>query len=407
MPMSSRRSAQLDDATRLDEARLTRPLTVLDIYSEEHTPVAASEAQHLARLGEWAAANERTNPTPSQMTPAGHYYNPAHVAGPRHPSQPPPAPPQRRPTHNMYPPPAGSGRGMYPPPAPSRTTGRSVVPAALARSSIVSKADALLPEMAHDPHYYPGLIPSAEERARTAAAEESAFKKPLPRWLWHVAGGAVLFLAGLAVATYRDGQQVTTSVSSVQTAPDTTQTAEESPAGTAEESPAEPAANAEGAEPSATAVEASADATQANPEPALSARELAKQRRAERRAARLARRSGSRGSGKSWSSHATSGFSSGFGGTSSGFGATKAAPATKAHAAAGGGKTGTLQINSRPWADIYIDGKLVGHTPQMGLTLSAGKHSIKLTNPSMGLTKKLSVTIRPGETVKKIETLGG
>jgi hypothetical protein len=69
------------------------------------------------------------------------------------------------------------------------------------------------------------------------------------------------------------------------------------------------------------------------------------------------------------------------------------------------GATGTLQLNSRPWSQIYVDGALVGHTPQMALQLRAGRHAIKLVNPDMGLEKKLSVSIRAGKTLTKIEKL--
>jgi serine/threonine-protein kinase len=67
--------------------------------------------------------------------------------------------------------------------------------------------------------------------------------------------------------------------------------------------------------------------------------------------------------------------------------------------------TGTLQINSRPWANVYVDGQMVGHTPQMGLSLPAGRHTIKLENPTMNMSKSLSVTIHAGQTLTKVETL--
>jgi hypothetical protein len=67
--------------------------------------------------------------------------------------------------------------------------------------------------------------------------------------------------------------------------------------------------------------------------------------------------------------------------------------------------TGTLQINSRPWANVYVDGQMVGHTPQMGLSLPAGRHTIKLENPTMNMSKSLSITIQAGQTLTKVETL--
>jgi hypothetical protein len=249
--------------------------------------------------------------------------------------------------------------------------------------------------MAHDPHYYPGLVPAAHERTQADDTDTPAFRKPLPRWLWHAAAGAGLFLAGLVVASMRGGHE--TSTAPLQAAP------LEKPIETHTLAPVEPTPTAEPAAQAAVAALAAEDnpvTAQPSETPAapLSARELAKQRWAERRAAWLARRA-SRKEHAASSQHSTYHTSSP---------ATSAGVATTARsvAAVSGGKMGTLQINSRPWADIYIDNKLVGHTPQMGLPLSAGRHTIKLVNPAMSLSKTLSITIHGGETVKKIETLG-
>jgi hypothetical protein len=79
-------------------------------------------------------------------------------------------------------------------------------------------------------------------------------------------------------------------------------------------------------------------------------------------------------------------------------------PAPRAAAPSGGGK-GTLRINSRPWSNIYVDGRLVGNTPQMNLQLDAGRHTVTLVNPDFGLRKVLTVTIKPGEVAKQIVNL--
>jgi serine/threonine-protein kinase len=73
--------------------------------------------------------------------------------------------------------------------------------------------------------------------------------------------------------------------------------------------------------------------------------------------------------------------------------AEPAAPAPRAK--------GTLRVNSLPWAQVFVDGKLVGNTPQMGLPLSAGRHKIKLVNPPLEMTKVVSVEIEPGQVVTK------
>ena len=41
-------------------------------------------------------------------------------------------------------------------------------------------------------------------------------------------------------------------------------------------------------------------------------------------------------------------------------------------AAPAGGNQGTLRINSRPWSQVYVDGRLIGNTPQMNIPLSLG-----------------------------------
>jgi hypothetical protein len=68
---------------------------------------------------------------------------------------------------------------------------------------------------------------------------------------------------------------------------------------------------------------------------------------------------------------------------------------------------GTLRINSRPWSRVYIDGRLVGNTPQMQLTLSPGWHTVTLVNPDFGVQKVLTIRIKPGEVATKIVDLGG
>lgn len=79
--------------------------------------------------------------------------------------------------------------------------------------------------------------------------------------------------------------------------------------------------------------------------------------------------------------------------------------ARPAAAPSSGGGTGILRINSRPWSQVYVDGKLVGNTPQMNVKLSAGTHKITLVNPDFKLRKNISVTIAAGETQTQIVSL--
>jgi eukaryotic-like serine/threonine-protein kinase len=72
---------------------------------------------------------------------------------------------------------------------------------------------------------------------------------------------------------------------------------------------------------------------------------------------------------------------------------------------AGEGGQGTLRINSRPWAQVVIDGRPIGNTPQMNISLPAGNHRVQLVNPEFNLKKNLTVTIKPGQTETQIIAL--
>jgi serine/threonine protein kinase len=90
---------------------------------------------------------------------------------------------------------------------------------------------------------------------------------------------------------------------------------------------------------------------------------------------------------------------------------TQPSPSSSASSATGGtGATGdadegTLRVNSRPWSRVYIDGRLVGNTPQMQLSLAPGWHTVTLVNPDFGLQKVVTIRIKPGELVTKIVDL--
>jgi hypothetical protein len=66
---------------------------------------------------------------------------------------------------------------------------------------------------------------------------------------------------------------------------------------------------------------------------------------------------------------------------------------------------GLLRINSRPWAQVFIDGKPRGATPQMGLPVNPGHHTVQLVNTPMGMSKTFPLDIRSGEIVTKVVNL--
>ncbi len=60
-------------------------------------------------------------------------------------------------------------------------------------------------------------------------------------------------------------------------------------------------------------------------------------------------------------------------------------------------KKGFLNVGARPWAQILIDGKRWPYnTPQAGIELSAGRHTVTLVNPETKVTKTKVVVIKPG-----------
>jgi hypothetical protein len=81
------------------------------------------------------------------------------------------------------------------------------------------------------------------------------------------------------------------------------------------------------------------------------------------------------------------------------------AAAPKPAAPAGAAGTGVLRLNSRPWSQVTIDGRLIGNTPQMNLALPAGNHSVVLVNPQFKLRKTIKVRIAAGKTITRVVDL--
>ena len=67
------------------------------------------------------------------------------------------------------------------------------------------------------------------------------------------------------------------------------------------------------------------------------------------------------------------------------------------------GEPAFLTINSMPWANIYINGKLIGATPISKHKLPAGEYKIQFKNPKSGIDKTIPVELKPGETKRLIE----
>ena len=63
-----------------------------------------------------------------------------------------------------------------------------------------------------------------------------------------------------------------------------------------------------------------------------------------------------------------------------------------------------LQIVAKPWAEVSVDGRLVGTTPMDRVPLEAGPHTLTLRHPAYEAFVR-SVTIKPGETTKLVVDL--
>jgi serine/threonine-protein kinase len=58
---------------------------------------------------------------------------------------------------------------------------------------------------------------------------------------------------------------------------------------------------------------------------------------------------------------------------------------------------GTLNINSIPVSKVVLDGKPLGSTPKVGVSVPAGSHTVTFIHPELG-KKSVTVQVKPGET---------
>jgi serine/threonine-protein kinase len=58
---------------------------------------------------------------------------------------------------------------------------------------------------------------------------------------------------------------------------------------------------------------------------------------------------------------------------------------------------GRLELRVRPYAVVYLDGKLLGETPLAVQTVSAGRHTLRLVNEKLGKDVSVEVVVRGGE----------
>jgi hypothetical protein len=85
--------------------------------------------------------------------------------------------------------------------------------------------------------------------------------------------------------------------------------------------------------------------------------------------------------------------------------AQPAAQPGPAPAPAAGGNMGFLRINSRPWAQVFVDGRFIGNTPLLNAPVPAGKRKVKLTNPDLRMSKSFTLQVQAGKPTTKLVEL--
>ena len=81
------------------------------------------------------------------------------------------------------------------------------------------------------------------------------------------------------------------------------------------------------------------------------------------------------------------------------------AAAASAPFASSSNRMGTLRINTRPWSQVVVDGRIIGNTPQQGIPLTAGSHRVQLVNAQMGMSKTVTVKVIAGQIVTQVLNL--
>lgn len=64
-------------------------------------------------------------------------------------------------------------------------------------------------------------------------------------------------------------------------------------------------------------------------------------------------------------------------------------------------KTGRLELRIRPYATVYLDGRLLGDTPLPPIRVAVGKHKLRLVNTSLGQDIEIQTVVKPGDNVIK------
>ncbi len=81
--------------------------------------------------------------------------------------------------------------------------------------------------------------------------------------------------------------------------------------------------------------------------------------------------------------------------------ADAAAPSASSESA----KPGFLTISASPWADVRIDGRVLGVTPRRHVAVAPGKHTLNLACPPLGRQARVQLELHAGQSVQVLVDL--
>ncbi|MFO8072599.1 MAG: PEGA domain-containing protein [Polyangia bacterium] len=66
---------------------------------------------------------------------------------------------------------------------------------------------------------------------------------------------------------------------------------------------------------------------------------------------------------------------------------------------------GALSVTTTPWTAVHVDGKPMGNTPLVRVSVAPGRHVVLMENRDLGKRRRKVIHVRPGEHVRLVESL--